>query len=197
MPREIATHTLRIFDSAVPLFDVSFSFNFQEADLIPRLTRALAVCLRTEMPGALGSVAQWPKFLIHSIIAASNDANDPYAMALTAQGLKINSMTTLEPDVATPADALTLDVGKYNFNLALYATEKFPSDGVDVVSSNVAKIGMAGDRLFLTFTSGHTYVYEGASSQIYNDLLKAESVGSLIRKTVVNVLPCSILIPEA
>lgn len=46
-----------------------------------------------------------------------------------------------------------------------------------IASSNIDAIGHHVDTLYVRFTSGATYQYEGVPRAVYEDMLGAESVG--------------------
>jgi len=55
---------------------------------------------------------------------------------------------------------------------------------VKVSSSNVEAVGYADDKLYVQFTSGHTYAYVGVPQKLYEDLLVADSKGRFLRANV-------------
>lgn len=197
MAKEKIQHVLRIHVASIPVCDAVLEFSFPEADLHPRIRRALAVSIRDTMShDQLKVTSDSAAMLVNQLTAAHGEPVKRFRAALTLQGIDFKQAIPLASDVAfnekaTYCNSSTLVPAPGA--LERYAFEKFPESGQSVVSSNIAKLGLTDDRLFVTFSSGLTYVYEGATEQIYRDLLAAESVGSLIRKTVINVLPCSVL----
>ena len=199
MAKEKTQHVLRIHVASIPKCDVVLEFSFPEADLHPRIRRALAVTIRDTLPPHNFQITSDAAYLLLNQLTGVRDNPEPtsrFSRALVHQGITFKEMIPLNSDVAFNEKAVYCSSSTLvpaPGVLERYAVEKFPETGQSVVSSNIARIGLVDDRLFVTFSSGLTYVYEGATEQIYRDLLAAESVGSLIRKTVINVLPCSVL----
>lgn len=53
-----------------------------------------------------------------------------------------------------------------------------------VKSSNIAKLGWNDGVLHVEFSNGGLFSYSGITSQMYDELLKAESIGSHFAKNI-------------
>jgi len=67
--------------------------------------------------------------------------------------------------------------------------EPLPPGAVEMMpvsSSNVSAVGYDAEfaRLFVEFTSGATYRYDGVEKDLYETLLKAESVGKFLNANI-------------
>lgn len=54
----------------------------------------------------------------------------------------------------------------------------------DVKSSNIAAVGYRGETLFVRFVGGSLYSYDKVPADVYHDLMKSESPGSVFRSKV-------------
>lgn len=51
-------------------------------------------------------------------------------------------------------------------------------------SSQVKKVALAEEGLLVTFTKGTEYLYKGVTEAVYEDMLKAESVGKYLNANI-------------
>lgn len=56
-------------------------------------------------------------------------------------------------------------------------------------SSNIAVVEHEGTTLFVTFKKGGRYSYDGVNEKLYEELVKAESVGKFFIKNIKSVFP--------
>lgn len=56
-------------------------------------------------------------------------------------------------------------------------------------SSNIAVVEHEGSTLYITFKNKSRYSYEGVTERLYEELIKAESVGKFFNKNVKGVFP--------
>lgn len=60
-------------------------------------------------------------------------------------------------------------------------------DFIDMSSSNVDKVHLDGDRLYVIFKSGHVYRYDNVSLEVYQSFLSSESKGKYLYKYIKDV----------
>ena len=63
-------------------------------------------------------------------------------------------------------------------------------DFIDVSSSNIDKVYLENNQLYIIFTSGQVYLYDNVPYGMYQSFLSSESKGKYFYKYIKNVFEC-------